>query len=108
MPCFEDLLPAPHNSIVLNLLFNLATWHGYTKLRLHTEKTLKFFEMAIVLLHQSVATFQEKTSSTYYITELPQESAARVVEWLRLPRSKVLRFFLFLFLPLYTYYVNVS
>ena len=77
MPCFEDLLPAPHNSIILNLLFDLATWHGYTKLQLHTEKMLKFFETAIVSLHQSVTTFQEKTSSIYYMTGLPQESAAR-------------------------------
>lgn len=76
MPCFEGLLPAPHNKLILNLLFDLATWHGYAKLRLHTEKTLKFFDKAIQSLHRSVVNFQENTCSTYQMTELPQESAA--------------------------------
>lgn len=77
MPCFEGLLPAPHNKIVLDLLFNLAAWHGYAKLRLHTEKTLAFFETTINSLRHSVYKFQEMTCSTYQTTELPQESAAR-------------------------------
>jgi hypothetical protein len=29
MLVFEDLLPAPHNAIVLDLLFYLATWHAF-------------------------------------------------------------------------------
>lgn len=77
MPCFEGLLPAPHNSIILDLLFNLATWHGYAKLRLHTEKTLEIFEMVIASLRHSATIFQDTTCSNYYMTELPQESAAR-------------------------------
>ena len=77
MPCFEGLLPAPHNKIVLDLLFDLAAWHGYAKLRLHTEKTLTFFNNAINSLRCSVSKFQEITCSTYQTTELPQESAAR-------------------------------
>ena len=77
MPCFEGLLPAPHNSSVLDLLFDLAVWHSYAKLRLHTERTLKFFESAVALLRRSVAIFQETTCSIYATKELPQESAAR-------------------------------
>jgi len=77
MPCFEGLLPAPHNAIVLDLLFDLATWHGYAKLRLHTEKTLTFFEATIKSLRRSVAKFQAETCNNYQTTELPQESAAR-------------------------------
>ena len=77
MPCFEGILPAPHNKIVLDLLFDLAAWHGYAKLRLHTEKTLAFFDKAIDSLRRSVGKFQETTCSTYQTTELPQESAAR-------------------------------
>lgn len=77
MPCFEGLLPAPHNQIVLNLLFDLATWHGYAKLRLHMEKTLGFFDKAIKLLRHSVIKFQEMTCSTYQTIELPQEITAR-------------------------------
>lgn len=76
MPCFKGLLSASHNKLVLDLLFNLATWHGYAKLQLHTEKTLKFFNKAIQLLHHSMVDFQENTCGTYQMTELPQESAA--------------------------------
>ncbi|KAG1842081.1 hypothetical protein F4604DRAFT_1939089 [Suillus subluteus] len=32
MPVFDGLLPEPFNSTVLNLLFELATWHAFRKL----------------------------------------------------------------------------
>ena len=44
IPVFEGLLPAPHNRIILNLLYELATWLTLAKLRLHTETTLKALE----------------------------------------------------------------
>ncbi|THH07280.1 hypothetical protein EW146_g9368 [Bondarzewia mesenterica] len=44
IPVFEGLLPSPHNEIILDLLFTLATWHAYAKLCLHTETTLGFFD----------------------------------------------------------------
>ncbi|KIK75878.1 hypothetical protein PAXRUDRAFT_18604 [Paxillus rubicundulus Ve08.2h10] len=59
LPVFEGLLPAPHNKIVLDLLFDFATWHAYAKLRLHTEDTLAFFDKATITL------------------KLPQEHAVR-------------------------------
>ncbi|KIO03576.1 hypothetical protein M404DRAFT_26885 [Pisolithus tinctorius Marx 270] len=75
MPPFENLLPEPHNSRILNLLFDLATWHAYAKLRLHTSDTLDLFDSATVSLGQTVRTFM-KTMCEYYDTrELPQETA---------------------------------
>ncbi|KAK0480956.1 hypothetical protein EDD18DRAFT_1113397 [Armillaria luteobubalina] len=32
LPCFEGLLPKNENKIILNNLFDFATWHGFTKL----------------------------------------------------------------------------
>ncbi|KAG6838659.1 hypothetical protein C0991_009889 [Blastosporella zonata] len=41
IPAFEGLLPEPHNKILLDLYFELATWHGLAKLKMHTETTLE-------------------------------------------------------------------
>src|SRR6267154_5047181 len=77
MPVFENLLPEPHNKIVLDLLFDLSVWHGYAKLRMHTDDTLAYFDTATVVLGQSVQTFYKITCSYYHMTELPHEYAAR-------------------------------
>ncbi|KAG2032550.1 hypothetical protein BDR03DRAFT_873674, partial [Suillus americanus] len=52
LPVFEGLLPNEHgqNTIVLDLLFDLAAWQGYAKLRLHTDNTLAFFDTVTVVL----------------------------------------------------------
>lgn len=76
---FEDLLPNEHdqNAIVLDLLFDLAAWHGYAKLRLHTDDTLAFFDTATTVLGQSVRKFSKTICLYYHTTELPHEYAAR-------------------------------
>ncbi|KAG6380707.1 hypothetical protein JVT61DRAFT_5085 [Boletus reticuloceps] len=77
MPVFEGLLPCEHNDIVLDLLFDLATWHAFAKLRLHTDQTLEFFDAATIYLGRSVRKFERTTCAYYHTTELPQEHAAR-------------------------------
>jgi len=77
LPVFDRLLPEPHNTIVLDLLFDLAAWHGYAKLHMHTEDTLGFFDTATAVLGQMVRKFIRATCEYYYTTELPQEYAAR-------------------------------
>ncbi|KAG2350005.1 hypothetical protein BDR05DRAFT_872571 [Suillus weaverae] len=77
IPVFEGLLPPDHNTIILNLLFNLATWHAYAKLHVHTDDTLAFFDSATVILGQSVRKFQRTICAYYHTTELPSEYAAR-------------------------------
>lgn len=74
---FETLLPEPHNTTILDLIFDLATWHAYAKLRLHTDDTLAFFDTATVVLGQSIRKFSKTTCSSYHTTELPQEYATR-------------------------------
>ncbi|KAG2738113.1 hypothetical protein P692DRAFT_201661679, partial [Suillus brevipes Sb2] len=77
IPVFEGLLPGRHNKIVLDLLFDLATWHAYAKLHLHTDDTLTFFDSATIVLARSVRKFTRTTCKGYVTTELPQEHAAR-------------------------------
>jgi hypothetical protein len=74
---FENLLPEPHNGRILDLLFDLATWHAYDKLWLHTTDTLNFFDAATVSLSHSVRKFLRTTCEDYITQELPQETAMR-------------------------------
>jgi hypothetical protein len=63
--------------MVLDLLFDLATWHGFAKLRMHTEDTLSFFDAATVILGQTVRKFAHTTCKVYDTSELPHEYATR-------------------------------
>ncbi|KAG1831449.1 hypothetical protein DFJ58DRAFT_671363, partial [Suillus subalutaceus] len=77
IPVFEGLLPNEHNIIVLDMLFDLAAWHGYAKLHMHMDDTLDFFDTATIVLGQSVRKFTKTTCNHYHTTELPHEHAAR-------------------------------
>ncbi|KAF8322961.1 hypothetical protein F5887DRAFT_1086897 [Amanita rubescens] len=77
IPVFDGLLPPPHNRIVLNLLFELATWHALAKLRLHTETTINALEASTKRLGKSLREFKSVTCETYVTKELPSEEAAR-------------------------------
>ncbi|KII83441.1 hypothetical protein PLICRDRAFT_79810, partial [Plicaturopsis crispa FD-325 SS-3] len=77
MPVFEGLLPAPHDAIVQDLLFSLATWHAYAKLRLHTDTTLDHFDDATTSLGTILRKFVRETCEAFNTKELPQEEAAR-------------------------------
>ena len=77
MPVIEGLLPAPHDAIVLDMLFALAEFHAFAKMRLHTERTLKLFEQSIKTLGEAVRKFETVTCAAYDTKELPRETAAR-------------------------------
>ncbi|KAI0308970.1 hypothetical protein OF83DRAFT_1180165 [Amylostereum chailletii] len=76
IPVFEGLLDPPFDALVLTLLFTLAEWHAYTKLRLHTETTLGFFDTSTTHLGQVVRWFASKTREAFQTEDLPQELAA--------------------------------
>ena len=61
----------------MDLLFALATWHAYAKLRLHTDSTLAFFETATSILGEQLRHFVEVTCAAYKTTETPSEVTAR-------------------------------
>ncbi|KIM83848.1 hypothetical protein PILCRDRAFT_68635, partial [Piloderma croceum F 1598] len=44
IPVFDGLLPEPHNSAVLDLLFVIAHWHGLAKLHMHHDLTLDILD----------------------------------------------------------------
>ncbi|KAJ7571955.1 hypothetical protein C8J56DRAFT_810204, partial [Mycena floridula] len=61
IPCFEDLLPEPHNTIVLDLLWDFSTYHAYAKLRLQTDSTIFTFRLATRYIGQSLRRFYKVT-----------------------------------------------
>jgi hypothetical protein len=76
---FDRLLPEPHNSLLLSLLFVLAEWHAYAKLRLHTETTISFLETATTRLGSQMRRFDRHTREHFPNTkDLPKEVAARI------------------------------
>ncbi|KAH9954823.1 hypothetical protein BGW80DRAFT_390490, partial [Lactifluus volemus] len=77
IPVFEGILPSPHSALVSDLLFVLATWHAYAKLRLHTEHTLEMFEEATSTLGKVVRHFRKTSREAFNTYELPREEAAR-------------------------------
>lgn len=77
IPCFEGLLDEPHNRHMMDLLYELATWHALAKLRLHTEHTLDFFDQVTRNLGLLMRKFLNVTCSAFDTKELPSEEAAR-------------------------------
>ena len=58
IPVFEGLLPEPHNSKVLELLFTFAHWHGLAKLWMHNEATLNLLDDETTILGTQLRDFQ--------------------------------------------------
>ncbi|KAJ7195888.1 hypothetical protein GGX14DRAFT_674069 [Mycena pura] len=75
-PVFENLFPEPFNTLVLDLLGSMATWHAYAKMRLHTDSTLYSFKKATTSLGRVSREFSKQTANLK-TRELPKESAAR-------------------------------
>jgi len=77
IPVFDGLLPEPHNTHVLKLLFELAHWHGLAKLLMHTDATLDLLSLATTSLGNSLCAFEEKTCAAFETRELEREWAAQ-------------------------------
>lgn len=63
--------------IVMDLLFELSTWHGLAKLCLHTESTVRALESSTTRLGIILRKFQSTTCAEFITCDLPSEEAAR-------------------------------
>jgi len=61
IPVFDSLLPEPHNTQILKLIFDLAHWHGLAKLQMHTDCTLELLLQITVAFGAGICKFEEKT-----------------------------------------------
>jgi len=71
------LFPEPYNSVVCELLFLLAHWHGLAKLRMHTDETLEVLEGVTVRLGSQLRTFVNETCPAFATKELRREVESR-------------------------------
>ncbi|RDB23027.1 hypothetical protein Hypma_009855 [Hypsizygus marmoreus] len=77
IPVFDGLLPEPHNTDILRLLFHFAHWHGLAKLRLHHDLTLGILDQETTVLPELLRHFQSQTCAAFNTKELPRETEAR-------------------------------
>ena len=77
IPCFEGLLPAPHNDTVLKLLYLASYWHSLAKLHVHSETTLKVLDHVTVLFARALRHFKEVTCPCFSTVETDREYKAR-------------------------------
>jgi hypothetical protein len=78
IPAFEGLFPGTHDTFIRKLLFELATWHGLAKLRLHTETNVCDLENSTARLGELLRRFESDVCPAYQTFDLPVEEAARV------------------------------
>jgi hypothetical protein len=77
IPVFDGLLPEPHNSTIMRLLFTCAHWHGLAKLRMHTDITLSILDKETVRIGTEFRAFAAKTCPSFKTRELCREAEAR-------------------------------
>ena len=76
IPVFDGLLNDKDHATVLDLLFELATWHALAKLCLHTDSTLWYLEGSTTQLGQALWKFASTTCEKFNTQNLPSEDAA--------------------------------
>ncbi|KAJ7148914.1 hypothetical protein C8R46DRAFT_1311106 [Mycena filopes] len=77
IPAFDGLFPGEHNERVLKLLFRMAEWHSFAKLRMHTDPTLEHLKRLTPEIGRLVREFKNTTCTEFETFELPREVAAR-------------------------------
>jgi hypothetical protein len=84
IPVFDCLLPKPHNTTILKLLFTMAHWHGLAKLRMHSDLTLDIMDCITSAVSQQFWDFKAKVCHVYDTRKLHQEVEARTRHNLKL------------------------
>lgn len=77
IPVFDGLLPEPHNTTILRLLFNCAHWHGLAKLRMHIDPTLDILDALTIKIGADFRAFVNKTCPAFETYELNREMESR-------------------------------
>ncbi|GJE96476.1 hypothetical protein PsYK624_126730 [Phanerochaete sordida] len=76
IPCIDGILEGSLDGVVLDLLWEMASWHALAKLRLHTETTVNILEASTPTLCKAIRVFAT-ACDPLDIRELPSEEAAR-------------------------------
>ena len=75
MPCFDGLFEEDeYNDGIQDIIFSMASFHGFTKLRMHTDVSLSVFDGLTTVLGQDARYF-----ANYICEELPAYPLAKEV-----------------------------
>jgi hypothetical protein len=74
IPVFELLLPAPQNKILMDVLFELCTWHALAKLRLHTKATARDLKTSTRRLGFVLQDFKKVVCMVHIIGQNPRKT----------------------------------
>ena len=58
------------------MLFSLAEFHAFAKMRLHTKRTLELFDQSVIKVGDTMQKFETVVCPAYRTKELPHETAA--------------------------------
>ena len=72
----EGVLTGEDNNILLDLAFDMAMWHTYVKLRMHTTYTIKSLWSQTKELGRQLRQYTNKLCPKYKTKPLPGEAAA--------------------------------
>ena len=76
IPVIEGILPEEENKILLDLAFDMATWHAYMKLCVHTTHTIRSLRLQTKELGTLLRCYAKKVCPKYKTKPLPGEAAA--------------------------------
>ena len=76
IPVFDGLFERHNNGIIMDLLFELTTWHALAKLRLHTESMVCALKTSMTRLGIALQNFQSTICAEFETQDLPSEEAA--------------------------------
>ena len=77
IPCLEGLLPEPHNTTVLDLIYLFATWHALAKLSTHTDTSLRLLDDTTTALGAGLRYFVGVTCPEFKTVETNAEYSKR-------------------------------
>ena len=77
MPCFEGLFFESGNDLIQDLLFTLAFWHGYAKLRLHSDSSVHVLKAATSVFGDLIREFKNAVCPHYKTRLTAREQQAR-------------------------------
>jgi hypothetical protein len=73
----QGLLPSSRDTFITDLFYILVTYHALGKLRIHTEDTLRYWEVICHNLGNAVRIFCDAFCPLFETRETPREAAAR-------------------------------
>ncbi len=89
IPCFDGLFPEGDNKIVIDTLFDFATWHALAKSRMHTDSSLHIFKAVTSSLGSQLRRFVRTVCPRFKTKETPAEMAARVRRYIGVAKKKL-------------------